>query len=342
MLTLICRRDYGQTFETRFILPSIWLALWSASTFVGQMIGSIMTGWLQDKRGRKPTLVFGSSISFVAVAMCFISYLPENIDARRGIFLAGKTMMGIALGVLMATTQTFISEITSPDLRGPALALLPINILLGQLIGAGVVYGVSRETSQRSYLIALATQWPLSLLILVVALKMPESPAYLVANGRYSAALRSLAKFHTSRVDLPSKLEEVRHSVKHEEQFSNAHRYLDCFVRIHRRQTFIVLFAGIIPQLFGLAILSQASYFMQIVGMAPSMSLVVLLLGILLGLIANIIGVFALGKVGRRTLILACLSISTFLWFGMGVAGFWSGPATVWYALAIILDASSD
>lgn len=329
-MLIVDRQDYGKPFKDSYIVPSMWLALWSASTFLGQMLGAIVAGWLQDKKGRKPSLLLGSIISAAAIALCFTSYLAGDINIRRGLFLVGKTITGVALGILMSTTQTFISEITSADLRGPMLALLPINTLLGQLIGAGVVFGLSHATSRRPYLIALATQWPLAVLVFVVALVVPESPAYLVAQGRSDVALRSLAKLHTSRVDLVSKLEEVVRFVRHGEQHSDTHTYLDCFKKKHVRQTFIVLFAGVIPQLFGFSTLSQAGYFMQVIGMAPTLSLAVLFLCLLLGLIANILGIWSISKIGRRKLILASLSLSTLIWFAMGVAGFWSSPAVAW------------
>ncbi|KAH6647846.1 putative sugar transporter [Truncatella angustata] len=331
------QKNFGESRGNIPIIPSLWLALWSALTFFGQMIGSILGGWLQDRKGRRPALLLGSSVSAVAIALCYTSDIPVEINARRGLFLAGKIVMGVALGILMSATQTIISELAPPPLRGPVLALIPTNTLLGQLIGAGVVFALSHNPTRWSYLIAIATQWPLSLLIFSIALTTPESPVYLITNGQYSRALRSLARLHTSRVDLPTKLEQVRHFVIHEENFSHAHAYLDCFRPKHRRQTMIVLFAGIIPQLFGLTILSQASYFMQIVGMAPTLSFIVLICGISLGLIANIAGIWTLSKIGRRKLILTSLLASALLWLGMGIAGFWSGQITIWYTAGTLM-----
>lgn len=308
----------------------MWLALWNASTFIGQMLGAIVGGWLQDKKGRRMSLITGSVISASAVAICYTSYLPDDVNARRAMFLAGKVVMGFALGMLMATSQTIISEIAPPDLRGSVLALIPTNILLGQLLGSVTVFALSDDGTRRSYLAAIATQWLLFLVVFCAALIAPESPAYHVAGGQYSMALRSLHKLHSGLVDMPAMLEQVRRFVIHEEQFFRNKSYLDGLGRRHRRQTMIVLFAGIIPQLFGLGLLSQAGYFMQTLGMGAKLSLGVLALGVVLGLVANIVGLWTVSKVGRRKLILISLTISAVLWFGMGVAGFWSGTLTMW------------
>ncbi|XPS80068.1 hypothetical protein M3J09_012030 [Ascochyta lentis] len=92
----------------------------------------------------------------------------------------------------------------------------------------------------------------------------------------------------------------------------------------------IVIFASLIPIIFGLPLLAQASYFIQIVGMTAELSLVILILGIALGFIGNGVGLWVMSKVGRRTLILTSFGISTVLWLGMGIASVWSGTVTIW------------
>lgn len=238
--------------------------------------------------------------------------------------------MGISLGMLMVTTQTFLSEITPPSLRGPALALLPTNTLLGQLIGSIVIYFLSRYMTKWAYLIPIMTEWPLSLITFFVALITPESPAYLVTNGYLQAALKSLQRLSDTDIDAQLALEQIKLAVSHEEQLTTHHSYMDCFKPWNQRQTMIVLFAGIIPQLFGLSLLGQASYFMQIVGMEVDLSLLFLVIGISLGVIANLIGIFLLGKVGRRKLILTSLAVSALLWLGIAIADFWSNAIIIW------------
>lgn len=256
--------------------------------------------------------------------------LTTPISYQRGLFLVGKIIQGLALGVLNATTQTFVSETTPAGLRGPALALLPTNTLLGQLIGAAAIYSVSHDHSRRSYLISLATQWPFSVVVILVAVLVPESPGHLVGLGLHRAARESLKRVHTSGINIDAALEEVHQLVFHEQGLSSATTYWDCFKSTNRRRTMILLFSSLIPQLFGLSLLAQASYFMQIVGMAASTSLIFLILGIALGLLGNIVGVWILTRVGRRKLIITSLTVSTILWLGMGIAGCWLGTVTIW------------
>lgn len=88
-----------------------------------------------------------------------------------------------------------------------------------------------------------------------------------------------------------------------------------------------------VPSLFGVPLLASASYFMQVVGMASSLSIIVLILGIVLGLIANGVGIWLMSRFGRRPLMLSTLAVTTVIWLSMGIAGCWSGKVVIWYAM---------
>ena len=96
-----------------------------------------------------------------------------------------------------------------------------------------------------------------------------------------------------------------------------------------------MIFANIIPQLFGLSLLADASYFIQVVGMSANNALLFLQLGVGLGLIANIVSMWVLMRVGRRCLILVTLAVAGVLWLGMGVAGCFHGVVMIWYVSSL-------
>lgn len=294
------------------------------------MIGSILGGYYQDRRGRRLTLAIGSFLSAIAIAICYISDLPDSIESRRGAFFAGKLFQGICIGILLCVTQTYMSEVLPVVLRGPIIAFYPIFTLLGQLVGSIVVYTSLKHKGPESYRICFASQWPFSAVPFVLAAILPESPTWLLRKGRTEAALKAQKKLDTARIDSQAVIEELQASILAEQEEKNTHRYIDCFRGVNTRRTLIVAFASLLPQMFGLQLLANASYFMQIVGMSSTNSLIFLILGIGLGLIANVVSLWTLNAFGRRSLILGTLGAAMVLWLAMGIAGCFSGTVMIW------------
>lgn len=128
----LARRDIGHRLNGALIIPSLWLSLWDVASPLGGLFGAITAGQLQDGAGRRFCLAFAAVLSAAAVAVAYMSNVPDDMHA--------KLVQGLAVHMITCTTQTYISEILPPVLRGPMLAFFPIFILLGQLMGSVVVY----------------------------------------------------------------------------------------------------------------------------------------------------------------------------------------------------------
>ena len=63
------QKDFGVLHSGKYIIPALWLSLWSALGPFGALIGAIVAGWLQDRIGRKLCLASASFLSGVAVAI---------------------------------------------------------------------------------------------------------------------------------------------------------------------------------------------------------------------------------------------------------------------------------
>lgn len=324
------KKEFGEQYNGSYIIPSAWLSVWSAMAPIGSMVGAAAAGWMQDRMGRRSSLAWSCVICAVGIAIAFCSYLPTEKDSRRGAFLVGRLIQGWGVGGAMAGAQTYLSETVPTSLRGSAMALSPTFMLLGELIGAVVIFACEKKTSTAAYLVPFGTQWIFTLLPFILAIVLPESPSYLIRKGEYEKAHTAMKSLHGSHVDVTPLLSQMRVSIAHEQQLSNEFSYLDCFKGNNLRRTAIVSFASVVPSLFGVPLLASASYFMQVVGMASSTSIIVLILGIVLGLLANGVGVWLMSRFGRRRLMLITLAITTALWTSMGIAGCWSGITVIW------------
>jgi SP family general alpha glucoside:H+ symporter-like MFS transporter len=340
------QRDYGEIFEGEYIIPAVWLSLWLAASPIGSVFGSPFGGWLQDRIGRKRTLTFGTLLVAVGVTMLFTSYLPSTIASRRGLFLAGKIVEGFAIGLIKVFCLTYVSENAPTSLRGPAMALFPTGTLIGQLIGSVVVFVIEDNESPHAYSAALGSQWAVACFPFVLSIFLPESPSYCVRKGRLEEAKKSAEKLYASKADPTEMLARIKVNVEREALEARDVTFGDCFSQVHRRRMWIIIFENLVPTLFGLNLLSTASYFLQICGMDSSDSLIFLIAGVVAGLIANGISIWTLSRVGRRSISLSTLAISTVLFMAMGIAGiFPDASATPWVTgvclIAIIVTCGS-
>lgn len=294
------------------------------------MLGALTGGWLQDRFGRRLSLGLGSMTSALGVAIVFISTYTNS--GKQAVFGAGKFTQGLTIGVVVTTTQTYISEILPSKLRGPLLAFFPVFFLIGQLMSAGIVLGLQSTTGKNQYLIAIISEWPFSVIPVVLAIFMPESPAYLITQGNFAGALKAQKRLDSPHTDSRAKVSELQASIQHEEEKASASSsaYADCFKKTDFRRTRIAIFSAILPQLFGLPILGDGPYFLQKAGMDDTPSFIFLLVGLIFGVIGTITSMWLLTFVGRRKLVLASLLPLTFLWLGMGIAGSIESTFSAW------------
>lgn len=97
------------------MIPAYWQSLWNALSQVATMLGSTAAGPIQDRFGRRAAFLVAACLSAAGIAVVYTASTP-------GAFLAGKIVNGLSLGLALTTGQTYISEITSLEVRGIALS----------------------------------------------------------------------------------------------------------------------------------------------------------------------------------------------------------------------------
>jgi hypothetical protein len=88
--------------------------------------------------------------------------LLGDITAQRDVSLGQwwlQSNLEPAVGIIICSTQTYLSEVVPARLRGPVFALFPAFQLVGQLVAAVVVLGQLNADGKSSYRISLASEW---------------------------------------------------------------------------------------------------------------------------------------------------------------------------------------
>ena len=303
------------------------------------MIGAFLSGWSQERIGRRPVLGVSGVIQAATVAICYLSDQAPTDSGRRSLYFVGKFTQGIAVGSILCVAQTYASEVLPPRLRGPVLAMPSIFTVLGEIIGAVIILSRVTIAGRASYRVPIAGQWAFSAIPLLLVMVLPESPAWLLRKDKEDAAVESSRRLQGSHAETRSgdhMMGYLREALALEAAESTSRlelSYLDCFRPAHGnlRRTAIVVFANFIPQLFGLAFLGHSTYVLEVTGMSASTASSWFTGGAVLSLVANLVALWLLTKMERRSMLLSTLGFIWLMWLMAGIAGVFHSVASSWY-----------
>uniref|UniRef100_A0A7S3G574 Major facilitator superfamily (MFS) profile domain-containing protein n=1 Tax=Palpitomonas bilix TaxID=652834 RepID=A0A7S3G574_9EUKA len=186
--------DGMQPLLLSFILPSIkreWPDLSSgldgiigSSLFLGMLAGSFLFGTVADKIGRRNTLAITSILSVGFT-------IGGSFSPSPAVLLIFEILVGFGVGGSLPVCYTLFVEFIPVKRRGFYLALLAIAWSLGELIAAGIAWGVMAEYGWRRLL--LISSVPTGSILLVLPF-IPESPRFLLLKGRERKAFAVLKK----------------------------------------------------------------------------------------------------------------------------------------------------
>lgn len=331
------KNDFGEMINGEMAVPGMWLSLFSGLSAAGSAVGSVAAGWLQDLSGRRRSLMVGSVMSAISIALIFFARFQADPPARRAMFTAGVTVQGCSVGLIKIVCMTYISENAPPALRASALALVPAFNLVGQLTGSVILFVINSVGGHKGYLGAFGSQWILALLSFVLSVFLPESPAWFIRRDDEAGARRAAERLFAPRVDPEGMLRVTRRTIDEERQLHAGIGWRVLFQGANRRRTLIVLFVNGLQSMFGLDLLGNASVFIQTMGVPSSTALLLMILGIVCGMFGNLTGMWVLTRVGRRPASMVTMTAAGTAWGALGVAGFWGTKAAGYFSAGCMI-----
>ncbi|WP_433801520.1 MFS transporter [Actinomycetospora sp. CA-084318] len=146
-----------------------------SAALVGMLFGALLAGVVTDRVGRRRLMIGCIAWFSVAMALCAVAPSPEVFGALR--FVAG-----IGLGGVVPTAIALTVEYAPAGRRNAANALMFSGYSVGGVLAALGGITMLEALGWRSLFWAGAAVGLVLLVVVVVAL--PESPAYLLARGR--------------------------------------------------------------------------------------------------------------------------------------------------------------
>jgi MFS transporter, SP family, xylose:H+ symportor len=302
----------------RFALDSSQLGLTVASALVGTILGSIVAGAPAERYGRRPMFLSFALFYLVSAVGCGLAWGWPSL-------LVFRFVGGIGVGAASVVAPMYIAEISPAPLRGRLVAISQFNVVAGILAAyfsnyliAGLVGG-PESNAWRVMLGILAVP---AAVFFVLALRIPESPRWLVKRHRRAEAESILGEMGNEQ---PAALVNDIAESLHEESVSASE---PLFQRKYGRPIALAVMVASFNQLAGINALIY--YTADIFKMAGAARTSALLQSVIIGvtnLVFTLIAMSVIDRFGRKRLLLvgalgltACLGVTAWA-FHRGIGG---------------------
>ncbi|MCA1706150.1 MAG: MFS transporter [Actinobacteria bacterium] len=190
--------EYGLSGPLNPTADALPIGLYPLSGITGTMIGSFIWGWLGDHIGRRASILL-AAIIFIATSTC--GTMPEY-----WMNLITCFVMGFGVGGMLPIAFTLLSEMAPKKHRGWMMVFIGSDIA-----GAYIIVSWLASTWASPERLGWRLLWlvglPTGLVLLVLNRWIPESPRFLLRQGRDDEARAVMRRYGAVIVQTGSELE---------------------------------------------------------------------------------------------------------------------------------------
>lgn len=289
----------GKAFSANSVLTGFAVS----SALLGSAVGAFFAGSIADRRGRVPTML-------IAAILFVISGVGSGFAFTIWDFMLWRWIGGVAVGAASVIAPAYIAEVSPARRRGRFGSLQQLAIVTGIFVALLSDYFIALAAGSAdnpfwfgipAWRWMFLTEVPPAILYGLGALRIPESPRYLVAQRREAEAAIVLGKVEGGNVD--AKIAEIRETVMQERK----PRLSDLF---SRRGLLPIVWVGI-----GLSVLQQfvginvifyySSVLWRAVGFSEQNSLAITVITSVTNIVTTLVAIAFVDKLGRKPLLIA-------------------------------------
>ncbi|KAB1658027.1 sugar porter family MFS transporter [Pseudoclavibacter chungangensis] len=307
----------------------------TSSLVFAAAVGALFAGRISDAWGRRTTII-GLAVLFFAGTV-FVVLAPGI-----GVLIAGRIMLGLAVGGASTVVPVFLAELAPYEIRGSITGRNEVAIVIGQLSAfvINAIIGNVFHAEAHSWRIMFAICAIPAICLFVGMLRMPESPRWLVEKGRHEQALAVLKTVRPAdRAE--AELEEVLEIAREERE----EHQIGLKAVLTNKWLLRILFIGIgvamAQQLTGI---NSIMYYGQIVliesGFDESAALIANIAPGIVAVIGGFIALYMMDRVDRRKTFAIGLTLTTTSHLLIGFASMLlpvGNPARPFVILALVV-----
>ncbi len=212
--------------KNQFMLTDMMEGWYVGCALIGSIAGVLVAGTLSDYLGRKLTMLISAalfSISAIGCAVC------GNFDW----LVAYRIIGGVGIGIVSIVSPIYISEVSPAKIRGTLVSLYQLAVTIGFLLAYLVNWvidlnidpafvasdGISlwdKMFQTEAWRGMLGSETLPALLFFVIIFFIPESPKWLIVNGKLDKASTVLGKIYASSAEVQNEIDVTNASLKGE------------------------------------------------------------------------------------------------------------------------------
>ena len=275
-----------------------------ASVLLGCALGALAAGPLADKFGRR-------AIMIITAIIFAISAFGSGISESSAEFIFYRLFGGLGIGAASVLAPAYIAEVAPPALRGRLATLQQLAIVLGLFAAFLSNYLIADAAGSAQNILMLDTaawRWMFwaelvpAILFLVGVWFIPESPRYLVAQGKVADAKAVFSKISNDNVD--AQISDVKSSLHSDKKPSIRDLFIDGSKKVHPI-VWVGVALSVFQQFVGInVVFYYGSELWQAAGFDESQSLFINVLAGTTNIVSTFIAIALVDKVGRKPLLL--------------------------------------
>ena len=292
--------------QGEFELSGVVTGLVVAVALLGCAQGAWLGGRLSDRWGRTRVMVLGAILFFVSSLLSGFAFSAWDLALWR-------VMAGIGIGIASVIAPAYIAEIAPAAMRGRLGSLQQLAITLGifaALLSDQLLATTAGGASSELWFGLEAWRWMFLVCVIpaavygIIAMRIPESPRYLVSQGRRDEARAVLADVLGADEDPEERVAQIEQTIRTDQALVN-----QASLRGPVLGLLPVVWVGILLSVFqqfvGINVIFYYSTTLwQAVGFEESQSFLISTITAVTNVAVTFIAIGLIDKVGRRPLLL--------------------------------------
>jgi MFS transporter, SP family, major inositol transporter len=302
---------------------------------IGAAAGAFMGGRISDRWGRKGFIIILALLFFVgALGAVFSMSFP--------MLLAFRFVLGLAVGGASVTVPVYLAEVAPFEKRGSLVSRNELMIVTGQFLAflVNAIIGNTWGSNPEVWRYMLAVAALPAIVLFFGMMRMPESPRWLVSQGRTDEAHSVLATMRSPE-RAAAEMAEVQHLADAERQERLGSWKEIMSTRWTRKLLFIGFGIGIFQQLTGInSMMYYGTQVLEQAGFERNAALSFNVLNGVASVLPMIVALYIINRVSRRSMMIIGFIGTTTAHLGVGLVGILLPEDNLirpWLLLAFIL-----